>query len=104
MTGLSAERSHLAEQLAALVARAQRIESRLTQPRSADSEDRASEAEDDDTLESEDSLVMRQIISVRAAIGRIDSGHYGECISCGAAISAARLAAVPEASLCSACM
>lgn len=104
MTTHPALRTQLAERLAALVARAQRVENALMQPMSADSEDHASEAEDDDALESEDSMVMREIASVRAAIERFDAGHYGNCVSCGGAISDARLAAVPDATLCTECM
>lgn len=104
MTDTNAVRAQLAERLEMLAARAGRIESELTQPMSADSEEQASELEDDEALATEDSLVLQEIASVRAAIGRIDAGHYGDCLSCGAPISPARLAALPEATLCTECM
>jgi len=40
---------------------------------------------------------------VRTALARIDAGTYGTCARCGAEIPAARLEAVPTASLCITC-
>ncbi len=40
---------------------------------------------------------------VRDAIARLDAGTYGVCTRCGAEIPAARLEAVPAASLCIQC-
>ena len=40
---------------------------------------------------------------VRAALARIDAGTYGTCERCSAEIPAARLEAVPTASLCITC-
>lgn len=104
MTDTNAIRAQLAERLEMLIARAGRIEGELTQPMSADSEEQASELEDDEALATEDGMVLQEIAAVRATIGRIDAGHYGECLSCGAPISQARLAALPEATLCTECM
>lgn len=104
MTDLVARRAQLSQRLAALMARAGRVEGDLMQPMSADSEEQASEIEDDEALAAEDHMVSQEISAVRAAIGRIDSGHYGVCVSCGGPISEARLDLVPEASLCSKCM
>ncbi|MEQ1540119.1 MAG: TraR/DksA C4-type zinc finger protein [Sphingorhabdus sp.] len=104
MTDTSPVRAELQQRLADLIARAGRIEAEITVPLNADSEDQATEMSDDDALTSEDELVMREIATVRAAIGRIDVGHYGQCLSCGADIAPARLAAMPEATLCTDCM
>ena len=41
--------------------------------------------------------------AVRAAIARVDAGTYGTCLRCGADIPAARLSAVPTATLCITC-
>jgi DnaK suppressor protein len=41
--------------------------------------------------------------AVRAALARMDAGTYGMCDRCGAEIPAARLEAVPTASLCIKC-
>ena len=40
---------------------------------------------------------------VEAALGRIDSGEYGECLGCGEDIEPKRLEVQPEAALCLAC-
>ena len=43
------------------------------------------------------------LAEVRAALARIDDGTYGTCARCGVEIPAARLQAVPTASLCIQC-
>lgn len=103
MTNLTAIKAGLELRLAELEQRAARIETELTVPMNADSEEQATEAADDVALASEDVLVVREINALRAAIGRIDANHYGACLTCGADIAAARLAAVPEATLCMDC-
>ena len=104
MTDLATIRAQRAERLETLMARVGRIEDELTQPLSADSKEQANEIEGEDLLATQDNIVLQKIASVRAAIGRIDVGKYGDCFSCGAAISQARLTAVPEATLCTDCM
>lgn len=104
MSDLSSVRNGLAARLAVLERRATRIEAELTEPMSADSGEQAAEMEDDAALATEDDMVMAEIRSVRAAMGRIDAGHYGKCLSCGEEIAAARLTAMPEATLCTDCM
>lgn len=44
-----------------------------------------------------------ELAAIAAALARIAEGRYGECVDCGAAIAAARLAAAPEALRCLAC-
>ena len=104
MTDTSPVRAELQRRLSDLVARAGRIEAEIKVPLNADSEEQATEMSDDVALVSEDDLVMHEIATVRAAIGRIDAGHYGQCLSCGADIAPARLAVMPEATLCTDCM
>ena len=51
-------------------------------------------------------MVDRQVKEVRdieAALARIDSGEYGECIDCGANIAHNRLLAYPTAKRCIRC-
>ncbi len=40
---------------------------------------------------------------VETALAKIDAGTYGVCASCGKSIEAARLKALPHATLCIAC-
>jgi RNA polymerase-binding transcription factor DksA len=44
-----------------------------------------------------------RLMAVTAALRRLDSGAYGECVRCGNRISFDRLSAMPAATLCSAC-
>jgi DnaK suppressor protein len=44
-----------------------------------------------------------ELAQIDEALQRIDGGTYGQCISCGVAIPAARLHAAPEASRCIVC-
>jgi len=48
-------------------------------------------------------MVRRDVEEMReidAAIGRIESGNYGDCVDCGEPIAPARLAAEPTATRC----
>ena len=44
-----------------------------------------------------------EIAAVNAALQRIADGQYGDCVDCGAHITAARLKAAPEAARCIDC-
>lgn len=103
MTGNADIRAELERRLSDLTARAGRVETEMAAPMDADSEEQATEAADDTALASEDAMIIAEIAAVRAAIGRIDAGHYGKCLSCGTDIAPARLAALPEATMCMEC-
>lgn len=103
MPDLAAAKARLEEQLKELEARQARIVEDLSEPLAADSEEQASEMQDDASLEGQGALVTREIGSVKRALARIDDGTYGECLRCGGEIAPARLEARPEASLCIDC-
>lgn len=103
MIGNAATRDGLAGRLNELEGRVTRIKADISEPMSADSEEQAIEAEDDEALLAQDQMIMSKIGAVRAAIRRVDDGSYGLCITCGEAISAARLTAIPEAAQCILC-
>jgi RNA polymerase-binding transcription factor DksA len=103
MADLNIVKAKLESQLAELEARAARIEADLSEPVSADFAEQATEREDDDALEGQDALLWREIASVRAALGRIENGSYGECAICGEPIGDKRLEVMPEAALCINC-
>ncbi|MCA9572414.1 MAG: TraR/DksA family transcriptional regulator, partial [Myxococcales bacterium] len=69
----------------------------------ADFEDRVAYTEMDEVLEQLDGEGRVQAEAIRAALGRLDAGTYGVCLSCGADIAAGRLAAIPEVALCTDC-
>jgi DnaK suppressor protein len=54
----------------------------------------------DQTLEGQTRDTLGDVL---AALERIENGTYGVCTRCGAQIAAARLEAMPEASLCVTC-
>jgi RNA polymerase-binding protein DksA len=58
------------------------------------------ERELDMTLEENERTGLEEI---RSALARMDADTYGVCTTCGAEIPAARLEAVPSASLCMTC-
>ena len=49
------------------------------------------------------SEAQARVAELDAALGRVDAGTYGRCEACGNVIPAARLQAVPEATLCVEC-
>lgn len=103
MPNTATARIRLAEQLAELEARQDRIVQDLAEPLNADSSEQAVEMQDDIPLESQAALVAREIASVNRALLRIENGTYGECVRCGDAIDSKRLEVRPEAALCFAC-
>jgi DnaK suppressor protein len=72
-------------------------------PLSADSEERATETENDEVLDRLSEVTRVELSRVNHALQRLDSGRYGECEQCGAPISEARLRIVPEATACTRC-
>ena len=103
MTDPAAARQKLEAQLAELEARLARIAADLAVPLNPDSEEQATEMQDDATLEGEGALVEREIGSVKRALARIEDGTYGECARCGEQIAPERLEVRPEAALCIDC-
>ena len=96
-------KSQLKKHLSELKARAAGVENELAQPMSADSEEQAVEAEDDETLQHQDEALHREMKAVRLASTRINLGVYGTCAWCGARIGPARLAVMPTTTLCIDC-
>jgi RNA polymerase-binding transcription factor DksA len=103
MPDYSQVKSQLEKHLSELAGRVAGVERELGEPMSADFEDQAVEAEDDDVLASQDAALHREIEAIRAAIRRIDLGTYQNCSRCGATIGPARLAVMPTTSLCIDC-
>jgi RNA polymerase-binding protein DksA len=50
-----------------------------------------------------DNQASSELNQVNQALARLDAGEYGECTSCGEPIAAARLKALPYATLCIQC-
>lgn len=86
-----------------LVRRLARIELDLDSTPNPDSEDRASERENDEVLEELGISGRQELRAIEAAIQRIDDGSYGKCVRCGRPISPKRLDTLPFTSLCQHC-
>ena len=93
----------LREREAYLAQTLERVGRELEQPASKDDEERATEREGDEVLESLGSASVAELRAVRAALRRIEDGTYGECAKCGEDIAERRLEIVPHAALCAKC-
>ena len=93
----------LRNRLRDLNARLSGVEAEFDQPADADSEERASEREGDEVLESLGNAGLLEIRMIQAALGRIADGTFGECVACGELISEERRNAVPHAARCKRC-
>lgn len=72
-------------------------------PLSADFAEQAVELENDEVLTGLDEGARLELNQIRAALDRIETGDYGECITCGEMISVGRLEALPFAIHCIDC-
>jgi RNA polymerase-binding transcription factor DksA len=84
-------------------ARLQKIDSDLGKQRPADSEERATESENDEVLEEFGSTGQTELKAIDAALSRISAGTFGTCVKCGDPISPERLEAVPYTPFCKTC-
>jgi DnaK suppressor protein len=98
-----AARRQLQQRLAELLERVRKIEGDLRSAHDRDWPERATELQNDEVLEGLDEMGIAEARSIGAALNRIDQGRYGLCVSCGGAIGAKRLAAIPTAITCLSC-
>lgn len=103
MRSFEKTRDQLTQRLAVIETRTEKIDRDLHRLPDADSQERAQQLENDEVLEGLETQGREEIAQIRAALGRIDSGDYGTCTSCGEDISDGRLEAVPFTSVCIAC-
>lgn len=103
MLGKDDARAHLQKRLDVLLKRVDEISGDLRRQADRDWQERATENEHDEVLETLDESSRAEVAQVRAALRRIEAGTYGACATCGTAIGAARMAAMPSATTCVAC-
>jgi len=72
-------------------------------PIEKDSAERATQTENDEVLDHLGNAARTEIIMIKQAIARIDSGEYGTCMICGEPIRNERLKAVPYTNSCIKC-
>jgi len=100
---LSAIKQMLEQQLLNLEDRAQRIETRLSDPGSPDWEENAIIHEDDEVLSGLIGKAEQDIQEIRLALKRIEDGTYGDCVRCHTPIATQRLEALPFTANCVTC-
>jgi DnaK suppressor protein len=80
-----------------------KIQSNLRSTPAPDSQEQASERENDEVLEHLDDSSRAEMEMIEAALARITAGTYGTCGQCGGSIPQQRLAALPYTTSCIAC-
>jgi DnaK suppressor protein len=106
MTDYSEVRTNLVALLTELEQRFHNITDNVThanEPLSHDFAEQATELENSEVVDFLGNFTRKEITQVRQAIKRIDTGDYGICLSCGEAIAAERLKAVPFTAQCIRC-
>ena len=102
-TELAVSRDRLQQRLSQLMKRAGEIESDLRKPQNPDWEERATEIENDEVLETLDSSTLDEVKQIQEALERVNAGTYGVCLRCGQPVGDKRLEAVPHAATCISC-
>ena len=80
-----------------------KVEESLDETPSKDWEDRSSERQGDEVLESLGNVELAELKRIDAALVRLAEGTYGECRKCGNPISDARLELLPDTPFCKNC-
>jgi DnaK suppressor protein len=99
---LQEQRQRLVEELDDINRRFKNRDDLAVEP-SADELDQTRLFADRDILAQELSQDYARAVAIRAALERMDSGAYGECMECGEEIPAKRLRALPWAAYCVPC-
>lgn len=102
----SRTRARLLELRQLIAARQSRIEKHLTsrdEPLPPDSEERAGELANRETLEQLGDGADVELHQIDHALARLDLGTYGKCEHCSAPIAKARLELLPFATSCVRC-
>jgi RNA polymerase-binding transcription factor DksA len=93
----------LKARLSELTSRVAEIDNELRKPLSADSEDQATDLENQDALGGIEYSGLQEIKQIKEALERIANGTYGVCADCGTDIDPKRLRALPNATRCISC-
>ncbi len=96
-------RQTLLDRRAELARRMADIEDQLDDPAPKDWDDAATEAEDDQMLQSLGQREQAEVARIDAALARIDDGSWGTCVKCGEPIADKRLELLPETPHCASC-
>jgi DnaK suppressor protein len=83
--------------------RGRKINVEICTPEDADKSEQAVMDASDEPLEALGEAGIAEIARIKSALARIENGSYGVCASCGEAIHAGRLEAMPTAAQCISC-
>ena len=83
-----------------IMVRLHKIDDDLGTLKTNDTEDRATESENDEVLEEMGEIGENELVAIDAALARIGAGTFGICVTCGKPISAERLDVVPHTPFC----
>ncbi|MCR9152113.1 MAG: TraR/DksA C4-type zinc finger protein [Rhodobacteraceae bacterium] len=103
MTTVADRKAQLEARRDDLNRRMQEIDAELDSHDSKDWEELATERETDEVLEDLGLSAQQELRMIDAALGRIEAGEYGFCVTCGAEISQERLDVVPATPFCRTC-
>lgn len=98
-----ARRQALEARRQALAGHLVEVEHALDTPMPKDWEDRSSERQGDEVLESLGLNELEELRQIDAALARLSEGSYGFCVICGDAIDSKRLDLLPATPFCSGC-
>jgi len=96
-------RLQLEELKSELETRIAKANTSLSASHSANWSEQAVERENDEVLVELMREGKEELEQIKLAFMRMDRGHYGTCVACGAAINPQRLNAMPMATLCVEC-
>jgi RNA polymerase-binding transcription factor len=96
-------RLQLEELKSELETRVAKANTSLSASHSTDWSEQAVERENDEVLVELVREGKEELEQIKLAFMRMDKGHYGTCVTCGAAINPQRLNAMPMATLCVEC-
>ncbi len=103
MTTVADRKAQLEARRDDLNRRMQEIDAELDSHDSKDWEELATERETDEVLEDLGLSAQQELRMIDAAMGRIEAGEYGFCVTCGKEISQERLDVVPATPFCRDC-
>ena len=103
MVSVEAHQKRLEERQRKIGRRVGRITEDLRRFQDPDSEERATEAENDEVLEGLDAAGRQELEAIEAALSRIATGTFGTCAQCGGAIDERRLEVIPHTPSCVDC-
>jgi len=81
----------------------QRDRRREAGPLDRDTQEQVTQLENDETLDGLDARGRQALEAIEAALSRMETGTYGQCVVCGEPIPEARLEAQPSAAACVEC-